>query len=113
MSNERAWAAIDRAFPLEKCAAAVYRHYDADGVLLYVGMAVQPRSSQMQHARSWGGSWWFDRVVRITVEWYRTRGEAYDAKLAAIKTEQPLHNNGRGRPPGPIIPNERFKGMWD
>jgi hypothetical protein len=48
------YRAIDETFPLpprKLGAATVYRHFDVDGRLLYIGCAVSPLSRQMGHAK--------------------------------------------------------------
>ena len=68
---------------------ALYRHFDAEGRLLYVGISLNAFSRLMQHRRD---SAWFRQIASITVEWFPTRGKAVDAERAAIQAERPLHN---------------------
>lgn len=68
---------------------ALYRAYDADGQLLYVGIAID-----------WGHRWshhrqrsrFYDQVARLDIEWLPTRAAAIAAEIKAIADEQPLHN---------------------
>jgi hypothetical protein len=59
---------------------ALYRHFDASGQLLYVGISVSPFNRARQHNRA---SDWFASVVRIDIEWLDTRQAAEQAKAAA------------------------------
>ena len=68
---------------------AVYRHYDADGVLLYVGMSLNPTSRNMAHK---AGSYWFCDISKITIEWFQDKIEAMDAEAWAIYREKPIYN---------------------
>lgn len=68
---------------------ALYRLYDADGMLLYVGIARNPERRFAQHAAE--KTWW-PRVVRRAIEWYETRGAALMAEEAAIKIDRPTQN---------------------
>lgn len=67
----------------------LYRHFDAAGALLYVGISLSTASRLGQHRC---GSDWSKKVVKITIERYPTRKSALAAELAAIQTEHPLHN---------------------
>lgn len=70
---------------------ALYRFFDADDVLLYVGIAYIPDSRQGQHARD-AADTWYPLQVRRTLVWFDTRNEAEQAEKAAIKTERPRFN---------------------
>lgn len=72
----------------ESRRAAVYRLYDADGALLYIGSAYYPdeRANAHRHT-SWGPT-----AARRTEEWHDTRALAYEAEARAIRTEAPRHN---------------------
>jgi hypothetical protein len=67
--------------------AAVYRLYDADG-LLYIGSAYDPDHRCKSHL---GKPCW-PLVVRRTEEWHPTRGHAYSAEMQTIVTEGSKHN---------------------
>jgi hypothetical protein len=68
---------------------ALYRLYDADGTLLYVGIAYRIGQRWETHART--QPWWPD-VQRQTVEWYPARKDAECAERRAIRTEEPKYN---------------------
>ena len=75
---------------------ALYRHFDADGVLLYVGIARSVTARFAQHE----DSPWDDLIASITVERFATREEAEAAEREAIKAEKPIHNRMHNAPPG-------------
>lgn len=68
---------------------ALYRLFDGEGRLLYVGITFNPRDRWNGHSGT--KSWWKD-VMRREVEWYETRSEAEGAEYAAIRSELPLYN---------------------
>ena len=68
---------------------ALYRLYDEDDQLLYVGIAFNPRVRCYHHKMH--KSWWPD-VARREVEWHDDRRQAEAAERAAIAAEKPLYN---------------------
>lgn len=68
---------------------ALYRHYDDDKILLYVGIteSLEPRTSG--HARS---SEWVQYASHATAEWFDTREEASAEEKKAVETETPIFN---------------------
>ena len=70
---------------------ALYRHYDAGGVLLYVGISANPLQRSARHAAS---ARWFGDVATIRIEWFDSRAEAVSAEAVAIERETPRHNGG-------------------
>lgn len=69
--------------------AAVYRLYDRNGALLYVGLGSDPKTRWRAHARD--KEWWPD-VAHKEVEWHNTFAEAVEAEHAAIHAENPVYN---------------------
>lgn len=67
----------------------LYRHYDADGQLLYVGISLSALLRTRQHREN---SPWFANIAKITVETFPDRATAYDAETFAIENERPLYN---------------------
>lgn len=66
----------------------IYRHYDADGVLLYVGLTVNPdRRPHERRERPF-----LKASVRCAISAPMSRAEALAAERAAIRDELPLHN---------------------
>lgn len=74
---------------LAQWPASVYRHYNDDGVLLYIGKTCQGGHRQCQHAT--GKAWW-DEVALTEWEHFVTEDEALAAETAAIIDEAPLYN---------------------
>lgn len=68
----------------------VYRHFDKDGKLLYVGQTQDEKNRRSQHKYH---SFWFDDIARVTTEPYATRNAALSAEEKAITGEKPLYNN--------------------
>lgn len=74
---------------------ALYRHFDADLNLLYVGISLSPLARLADHAN---GSSWFSRIWGITVERFGSRRAALYAEARAIADERPLYNKSRPNP---------------
>lgn len=68
---------------------ALYRFYDADERLLYVGIANNPEQRWKAHART--ADWW-PQAARKSVEWFDSRPAAAAAETRAISAEAPTHN---------------------
>ncbi|MEU3282892.1 type II toxin-antitoxin system Phd/YefM family antitoxin [Streptomyces antibioticus] len=74
---------------------ALYRLFDANGALLYVGISTQPDTRWTQHASD--KPWW-PLVQCRKVEWHPDRTAAEAAEREAVRTEEPLYNTaGAGR----------------
>lgn len=67
----------------------LYRHFDASGRLLYVGISLSAISRLSQHS---GDSHWFGDIANVTVERFETRRDALHAEADAIASEDPLYN---------------------
>jgi predicted GIY-YIG superfamily endonuclease len=68
----------------------LYRWYDADDRLLYVGVTVNLADRQNSHAKR---SSWAVFAARSTVETFATRDLAEAAEAEAIEVERPLFNS--------------------
>jgi len=68
---------------------AVYRLYDAEGELLYVGATRNPRARLKHHALR--KKWW-PEVRKNDVQWHPGRPEALRAEAEAIRCEMPRYN---------------------
>ena len=68
---------------------ALYRHFSADGDLLYVGISLNVLSRLEAHRN---GAIWFYDIARIEVEWFPSRIKAEYAEHEAIKADRPLFN---------------------
>ncbi|MFI2761350.1 type II toxin-antitoxin system prevent-host-death family antitoxin [Streptomyces echinatus] len=74
---------------LDNHRTALYRLYDADGTLLYIGISHDPNARFEQHAKL--KDWW-PLVAQREVEWFDDRPTAATAEAEAIRSEDPEHN---------------------
>jgi len=91
----------------------LYRHYSADGNLLYVGISKSAVARLAQHAQT---SSWVKDIVTITVEKFSTRKEALNAERFAIASEKPIYNKQKSptiRPATPVIKNFYIPSVTD
>lgn len=68
---------------------SVYRIYDSDNQLLYVGMSGRVLGRIADHHTTKD---WFKDVSRIDIQWHSSKKEATAAEAYAIKSEKPLYN---------------------
>jgi hypothetical protein len=81
----------------------LYRFFDSEGRLLYVGISKFFEARLKQHYRN--SSWFFDSVS-CTLEHFETREQVEQAESLAIKTENPIHN--KAGKPGYESPMDHF-----
>ena len=67
----------------------LYRHFDAEGRLLYVGISLSTIFRTKQHRDN---SSWFASISKITIETFPSRQEAWEAETLAIEREKPIFN---------------------
>lgn len=67
----------------------LYRHFDDEGQLLYVGISLSAVNRLSQHK---GSAQWFSKIAEVRVEKFSTREEALAAEKAAIISEKPKFN---------------------
>jgi excinuclease UvrABC nuclease subunit len=84
---------------MEDNKCALYRHFNAEGVLLYVGISLRPFSRFKEHKTHSG---WADQIANMAIEYFPTRTEAMAAETKAVQEEEPLHNI-RLRKPKPMV----------
>jgi predicted GIY-YIG superfamily endonuclease len=82
-------SASDLMPPRWREPAAVYRLWDANGNLLYIGSAYDPDHRCKSHRRK---PWW-PEVASRTEEWHSSRGAAYAEEMKAIRTEGSKYNS--------------------
>lgn len=68
--------------------AWVYRIYDADWQLLYIGVT----TNLVMRLAAHGNKWWGYRIAKTKAQVYRTRSEAAAVEKAAIRAERPRFN---------------------
>lgn len=73
----------------------LYRMFDSNGDLLYVGISCNPPVRIKQHSRDKD---WFPEVRTITLESFHTRDELEQAEKRSIQTEHPKYNVMHSRP---------------
>jgi predicted GIY-YIG superfamily endonuclease len=87
----------------------LYRQYDKDGKLLYVGVSINARTRHVQHKST---SFWIDEVATITIEKHPDRETALAAEKSAISSEKPVYNDQyaekRRVRPEPLSPMPMF-----
>jgi excinuclease UvrABC nuclease subunit len=67
----------------------LYRHFDADDNLLYVGKSCRLRDRIGEHASQ---AHWFDDIKWIQLEHFPDKQSLHIAELMAIGTEKPCYN---------------------
>lgn len=73
---------------------ALYRHYRANGDLLYVGISLSVTQRLSEHRRH---AAWFQQIAAVTVQWFHDREKAEAAEIAAIRDESPIFNKLHAR----------------
>jgi predicted GIY-YIG superfamily endonuclease len=86
----------------------LYRFYNTDDELLYVGISEKGPERWKAHRKD--KPWWTD-VARTTTEHYDTRQLALDAERAAIIAEHPKHNVVHNQ--GSRRPSSTMTSEWD
>ena len=87
-ASSRAVLEKHRGTKKKEKSAALYRHYDKDGALLYVGISLHVIRRLIEHK----SSDWFHDIARIEIEHYPSRDAALKAETAAIADESPKFN---------------------
>lgn len=72
---------------VDRCA--LYRHFDVEGALLYVGISLRPMVRTKEHVSLSG---WAEQIANVTIEYFPTRKEAMEAEARAVLDENPIHN---------------------
>ena len=67
----------------------LYRHYNKEGVLLYVGISLSAINRLGQHKDH---AHWFSLISRVEIESFSSRAEVRNAEISAINKENPLYN---------------------
>ncbi len=82
--------------PPSPATTKLYRYFDKEGVLLYIGISSRPGSRMQEHITQKS---WSNEIADIKLETFDTRKEAEAAEKAAIRTENPKYNvtHNRGK----------------
>lgn len=68
---------------------ALYRHYDINGNLLYIGISLSAINRLSQHKNT---SEWFNSIAKVDIEWFNDRESAILAEMEAVRLENPKFN---------------------
>lgn len=80
---------LPSTFILTEMNTQLYRHFDENEGLLYVGISLSTFNRLSQHKDHSG---WFKKIKNVTIEHFETREEAMAAERKAIKSENPKFN---------------------
>ena len=88
----------------------LYRFFDDEGQLLYIGISINAFNRAKKHRQE---KYWWPEVAAITLYRYKTRADVEEAERRAIKEEKPLYNKTYADPiwqysPRPV-PEQRKK----
>jgi predicted DNA-binding transcriptional regulator AlpA len=72
----------------------LYRHFDIDGRLLYVGISLHAIGRLRSHRDK---SEWFDKIAEVKIEVFGSRDEALQAERIAVSNEKPAYNRNLRR----------------
>ena len=96
----------------------LYRHFDAKGNLLYVGISLNAINRLLQHKEH---ADWFENIANVTIDKFESRELAIKAEILAIKTEKPIYNISHNKPAKnkqivkPLLPKKTIlptNGYW-
>jgi predicted GIY-YIG superfamily endonuclease len=85
----------------------LYRIYDAQGVLLYVGIS---KTFAARLARHHQDQPWADEIAEVKCHPFPDRESAHQAEVEAIRLEKPVHNQQHKVKPSA---SERMYEQWD
>jgi hypothetical protein len=88
----------------------VYRHFDVEGGLLYVGACSNYDRRMAQHKNK---SPWFSQIHKSSIHFYETLSEALAVERKAIWLENPMYNEQRIMPPAQALLEEAAKLVGD
>lgn len=81
---------------------ALYRYFDANEGLLYIGISIDPDGRLKVHRDNHAP--WVNEVSRRAVEWHGSRPLALKAEAEAIKAERPRYNGKHNYDDAPFDP---------
>ncbi|KAB1979478.1 GntR family transcriptional regulator [Streptomyces triticiradicis] len=82
---------------------ALYRYFDDNDDLLYIGISIDPDGRLQAHRDNHEP--WAPAVARRTIEWLDSRPLALEAEEEAIKTERPRCNEKHNYDEAPFSPS--------
>ena len=84
--------------PLDSFPHAVYRLFDVNNNLLYIGCSINPEPGRWEGSRLQQHKLvqpWASEIHHMTCEWYPDRITGLTVERAAIAKEHPKHNRSR------------------
>ena len=101
--------------PIDSCPHAVYRLFDVNNTLLYIGCSISPEPGKWEGSRLQDHKRlqpWSAEIHHMTCEWYPDKPAGLAAEKAAIATENPRHNrctySGHISNPSPAVAERRY-----
>jgi len=91
---------------LQQMNTQLYRHFDKENKLLYIGISLSTFARLSQHKDH---SEWFKKINRVSIEHFETREEAMAAERNAIKFENPMFNIAMKKTMAEIAKEEKEK----
>ena len=79
---------------------ALYKCYDKNAVIIYIGISHNPYSRLKMHDFHKGC--WIQSCVQVDIQWFRTRKRAEEAEYAAIQKFKPKNNTALKKKPNPL-----------
>lgn len=76
----------------------LYRFYDSEDTLLYIGITGDPMNRWSGHSHD---KTWYRDVARSSMEHFESRGALAAAEIHAIRTEKPRYNRTHNSVPQP------------
>lgn len=73
----------------------LYRHFDENGRLLYVGQSINALKRLVEHKQQ---SNWFLSIAKVEIKQFPTKKDAFEAEQQAILEENPVFNLCRPNP---------------
>jgi hypothetical protein len=86
---------------------ALYRYFDVNGDLLYIGISINPDGRLQAHRDNHEP--WVPAVASRTIEWLDSRPLALKAEEEAIKAERPRYNEKHNYDDAPFDPSSWLK----
>lgn len=86
----------------------LYRHFDSNKKLLYVGISLNSVARLAQHRDA---AHWFEDIATVTIETFSTREEALAAERNAIINENPVCNINHKRTIKQIEEEEKLRAV--
>lgn len=74
---------------LEERSTYLYKHWNYDGVVIYVGITANPEQRLYNHKRN---ASWFKEVSQVSFKKFSNRLMARTAERYSIKTDKPAYN---------------------